>query len=348
MKCKREIDNRNLDHATLEVIRQRSVAAVERGDITVPELARVLGMNKATIYRWVGLKIDGGQAALLSKAIPGRPSRLSPEQLEQLVEWVRDHTPYQLRFHFSLWTLGSIADLIEREFGLKFSAGGVRLIMKRLGFSVQRPLHQAWQRDPVLVDRWMQSEYPKIVRKAKQVNAKIYFGDEAALRSDYHAGTTWGLRGQTPIVVNNGARFRLNMISAISPKGELSFRLHEGSVDAAVFVEFLKGLVADVNGKTVFLIVDNAKIHRSTLVQEYCNTLNGKLEIFYLPTYSPDLNPAEQIWKQVKTEVAKQFIDSASHMKSLVKIAFNRLLLSTDRIKSFFRNPDCSYTVESL
>ena len=293
MKCKRRSDGRALDHHTLQVMRQQAAKAVREGQ-TVQSVAAAFGVNERSVFRWLADFANGGQKALLAKPIPGRPGKLSTEELSWIANAVREHNPQQFKCEFDLWTLSLIQHLIKRQFNKELSVSSLHRLMKFLGFSAQKPLYQAWQQDTVLVRTWETETYPAIRAQAKRVGATIYFGDESGIRSDYRTGTTWAPQGQTPVVQATGRRFSINMISAVSAPGEFRFMLHVGSVDAKVFVEFLRRLI--VNAETpVFLIVDGHPIHKAKMVKSYVEDLDGKLKLFYLPPYSPHLNPDETV-----------------------------------------------------
>lgn len=192
------------------------------------------------------------------------------------------------------WTLSLIAELIHRQFDKKLSLASVSRVMKLLGFSAQKPLYQAWQQDATLVRQWEMETYPQIRAEARAVGATLYFANESGIRSDYHTGTTWAPRGQTPVVGVTGRRFSLNMISAVSPRGEFRFMVHDGSVNTTVCVEFLKRLMIGAT-KPVFVVVDGHPVHRSKPVKTYVESQHSRLKLFYLPPYSPHLNPDEQV-----------------------------------------------------
>ena len=322
-------------------MRQQAVKAVREGQ-DVASVAAAYGVNVRSVFRWLANFANGGQNALLSKAIPGRPPKVSAEEMRWLANAVKEHTPLQFKFAFGLWTLSLIAALIEREFGKKLSLASVSRIMKLLGFSVQKPLYQAWQQDATLVRAWEAETYPAIRAEAKAKGATIYFGDESGIRSDYHAGTTWAPIGETPVVEVTGRRFSLNMISAVSPQGEFRFMLHEGSVTAEVFREFLKRLLTGTD-KPVFLIVDGHPIHKAKLVKTFVESQAGRLKLFYLPPYSPHLNPDEQVWSHVKRQVARQLVQSKDEMKRLALGALRRIQKLPALVRSFFRQPECQY-----
>lgn len=343
MKCKRNSDGRAIDHHSLQVMRQQAIKAVREGQ-TVQSVAAAFGVNVRSVFRWLADFANGGQNALLAKPIPGRPSKVSAEEMRWLAQAVRDNTPLQYKFEFGLWTLSLIRALINRQFGKALSIATVSRLMKVLGFSAQKPLYQAWQQDAALVRRWEAETYPSIRSEARAAGATIYFADESGIRSDYHTGTTWAPRGQTPVVEVTGRRFSLNMISAVSPQGEFRFMLHDGSVTATVFREFLKRLMIGAD-KPVFVIVDGHPIHKAKLVRAYVDSLKGQLKLFYLPPYSPQLNPDEQVWAHVKRQVSKRLVQDKDEMKRLALGALRRIQRLPNLVKSFFRQPECQYVL---
>lgn len=341
MKCKRETDGRQFDHLSLQTMRMQAIKAVKGGQ-TVASVASAMGMNIRTVFHWLSTYADGGQKALQAKPIPGRPPKVSGDEMRWIAQTVKDHTPQQLKFEYGLWTLSLIGELIRRQFGKTLSLASVSRVMRLLGFTPQKPLYQAWQQDAVLVETWQQETYPKIRAEARQVGATIYFADESGIRSDYHTGTTWAPCGETPVVNVTGSRFSLNMLSAVSPRGDFRFMVHEGSVNATVFREFLKRLMLGAT-KPVFVVVDGHPIHKAKLVMDYVASLKGQLKLFYLPPYSPQLNPDEQVWAHVKRQVAKRFVQDKDNMKRLALGALRRIQKLPHLVRSFFQQPECRY-----
>jgi len=341
MKCKRTTDGRKLDHGALQVLRQQAVKAIrEEQDVT--SVATAYGVNVRSVFLWLADFANGGQNALLAKPISGRPPKVSSDELRWLARAVRDNSPLQFKFAFGLWTLSLIAALIEREFGKKLSLASVSRIMKLLGFSAQKPLYQAWQQDATLVRQWEAETYPAIRAEAQAVGATIYFADESGIRSDYHTGTTWAPIGETPVVDVTGRRFSLNMISAVSPRGDFRFMVHDGSVNAEVFREFLKRLMIGAK-KPVFLIVDGHPIHKAKLIKAFVEAPQGRLKLFTLPPYSPQLNPDDQVWAHVKRRISQQLVQNKDDMKRLALGALRRIQKLPQLVRSFFRQPECQY-----
>ena len=341
MKCKRTTDGRKHGRGALPAMRQQAVKAIREGQ-DVGSVAAAYGVNVRSVFRWLADFANGRQNALLSKPIPGRPPKVSEEEMRWLAKAVKDNTPLQFKFVFGLWTLTLVGALIEREFGKKLSLASVSRIMKILGFSAQKPLYQAWQQDATLVRAWEAEIYPAIRAEAKAVGATIYFADESGIRSDYHTGTTWAPVGETPVVEVTGRRFSLNMISAVSPRGEFRFMLHDGSVNAEVFREFLKRLMIGAK-QPVFLVVDGHPIHKAKLIKDFVAAQDGQLKLFTLPPYSPQLNPDEQVWAHVKRQVSRQLVQSKDEMKRLALGALRRIQKLPELVKSFFHHPECRY-----
>jgi len=328
----------------MEEIRKRAVQRVQDGE-SPEKVIKTLGFSRACIYNWLARYRSGGWHALRTGARSGRPPKLNASQMKWIYNTIRDKDPQQLKFEFALWTRKMIVTLIKKQFGLKLSPASVGRLLKQLGFTCQKPLYRAYQRDSALVEKWKNEEFPKIQKRAKKEGAVIYFQDESGIRSDFHSGTTWALKGQTPIIEATGARFGLNMIAAITPRGEMNFMIVHGTVRAEQICDFLKRLMAGRDHK-VFLIWDGHPTHKSKKVKECVASFDGRLELFLLPSYSPDLNPIEQLWNHTKGNgVGRKVINGPDQLKSAVIKQLRRLQKLPKLIASLFRHPDCSYII---
>jgi transposase len=251
--------------------------------------------------------------------------------------------PRQYSFGFALWTRKLVADLIEQRFGVRLSLPTIGRILKKLGMSAQRPLYRAYQQDPEKVRIWKQETYPAIRAEAAEVGATIFFADEAGIRTDHHATTTWAPVGRTPVVAATGERKSVNMISAVSPRGHLHFDLFEGSMTAARFIEFCKKLAHDCP-TPVFLVVDGSSAHTANIVQDYVASTEGRFRLFFLPPYSPELNPDEWVWKNVKHDQIKRAVPmNKGHLWTLAQQALLRLQKIPEIVKGFFGDPHLAY-----
>ena len=338
----KKTDARKLKHDQLTELRRRGVAAVQEGES--PEVvARILGVNRVTVYGWLARYRDGGWDQLDARKRGGRKPKLDAKAMSWIYRTVTLGDPRQFKFRFALWTSRMIGELIRRRFGVGLSRASVCRLLNQMGLSAQRPLWRAYQQNPEAVDRWLREEFPEIRARAATQGAEIWFGDEAGVRSDAHAGRTWAPRGRTPIVSTTGARFAINLISAISRRGELRFMGVSGRVNAEVFIQFLKRLLHNMS-RPVYLIVDGHPTHKSAKVKRFLESVPDKLQLFFLPPYSPELNPDELVWNDLKNNgIGRQIITGPDQMKREVLGHLRFLQKSPDLLKSFFREPSVSY-----
>ena len=341
---KKGTDLRRLSHKELTEFRRQAVSRVHAGT-PVRVVCEGMGVSRAALFGWLALYRAGGWDALKAGKRGGRKPKLNAKQVEWLYETITKHDPRQLNFPFALWTLKMVGGLIERRFGVKLSRWSIARLLKQLGLSPQRPLFRAWQQDAERVRRWKEEEYPALKRRAKVHGAVIAFLDESAVRSDHHAGTTWAERGKTPVVRTTGARFSLNMVGAVTARGDFRFMTYAGRMNAEVFIHFLKRLVHD-SERPVYLVLDNHPVHKSKAVRTFVESQQGRLELHFLPPYSPELNPVEQVWRHAKShQVGKQVITGPDQLKRLVISALRKLQKLPNIIRGFFRHPECAYAL---
>lgn len=220
-----KLDGRTLDHNTLEAIRQMAVQRVREGE-RPSEVIASYGFHRCTIYGWLHTARGRGKGlrALAARPATGRPRTLTATQERQVFRWVNGKNPLQYGFDFGLWTRKIVRELIGQRFGLSLSLASVGTLLARQGLTPQKPLQRAYQRDPVAIARWQRETYPEIARQAKREKAEMYFWDESGFRADAVQGTTWGARGQTPVVAVPGQRQGISAASAISAKGRSGLR----------------------------------------------------------------------------------------------------------------------------
>jgi transposase len=258
----------------------------------------------------------------------------------KLCDIIKNKTPEQCVFPFALWTVAIIRDVIKRVFLLLMSEVSVWRTLKKLGLTPQRPIRRAWQQKQEDVQRYLNEDYPKLQARAKRCGATIYWGDEASVRSDYHAGTTWAEKGKTPVVKTTGARFKINMISAISAKGTLRFMITDKGLTAPLFIKFLERLIRRQKS-AIYLIVDGHPVHKAKSVRDFVAGTNGMLEFHYLPGCSLELNPDELVWNHVKRHtVGRQTITGPDQLKNNVKTALKRLSRLPGVVREFFGTPE--------
>lgn len=335
-------DARKLDHKTLEELRIRGVKQIQNG-VSPEEVTRVFGLSRSTVYNWLAQYREYGMQGLKAKQISGRPPKIDGKKMKWIYDTIVQKSPLQFRFEFALWTREMIQKIIYDKFKIKLGLSSVSRLLKQLGLTCQRPIFKAWQQNSQQVNNWLKKVFPKIKARAKLEKADIYFADEAGIRSDYHSGTTWAPKGETPVVSSTGARFSVNMISAVSPRGDFRFMVVEGSIGTAVFVEFLKRLMTGAK-KKIFLIVDGYPAHKSKKTREFIQSTKGRLELFYLPPYSPELNPDELAWNTLKNGiVGRTTVQSKDELKAKVIGGLRKIQKSPNTVKSFFQHEKTKY-----
>ena len=308
------------------------------------DAARLFGVTRQSLGRWMKAYREGGQKGLRQKR-QGRPRGGSLDQRQQnrIKKIVIDRRPEQLKLPFFLWTRSAVAQLIEEKYEIKLSIWTVGRYLRRWGFTPQKPIRRAFEQSPLQVQRWLDEEYPAIRQRATQEKAEIYWGDEMGLRSDHALGRTFGQRGITPVIPTTGNRFKCNMISALTNRGAMYFMVFKQRFQADVFLDFLRRLVRQA-GHKVFFIVDGHPVHRSKKVKSWLEKHVEKIRLFFLPPYSPELNLDEFFNQDVKSNaVGKKRPHTLSEMIANVR----RFLWGRQRrpylVKKYFNEKDVRY-----
>lgn len=324
---------------------EERLAAIQMYDngLDADRIAVIMNVSRSSVFDWIAKYREGGLASISTKFASGRPTVLDDSEMVRLYTMINGKDPRTYSFGMALWTRALIRDLIKKTFAKDVSLVTVGRILKKLGMSPQRPLYRSWKQDPQRVEKWKREEYPAIKARAAAVGATILFADEASVRTDYHAGTTWAPVGQTPVVIGSAVRQAVKMVSAIGQRGELSFQVHEGSMNAERFIEFLASLVHDFD-TPIFLVVDGSSVHKANIVKQYVASTEGKLELFFLPPYSPELNPDEWVNKNVKHDrIARAVPLTRDELKAVAVGALERLKKCPGIVRGFFGDPKLAY-----
>jgi transposase len=289
--------------AAQEELRRRAVALVGEGRSRT-EVAGILDVSRQSVSEWVRAQRLGGDRALQAGRRgrrPGEKTALAPWQQAQIAKAISEKNPDQLRLPGFLWTRALVCELIDRRFHIRVSEKTAGRYLRAWGFSPQKPARRALEQNPELVARWLDQRYPEIETRAYREKALILWLDEMGLRSDHTAGRSWSPVGQTPVIEGTGQRFGANVISAISNKGHLQFRVFKEKFAAAVLIDFLHRLIRQARGQKVILILDGDPVHRSKNVRRWVAAHADQIELQFLPGYSPELNPTELLNQDVKT-----------------------------------------------
>jgi transposase len=295
-------DARSLPQAAQEELRRRAVRLVGEGRSQV-EVAGLLGVTRQAVGNWMRAHRRGGEQALAAgrRGRRGGHTKLTQSQQEQVARLIVGHNPDQLKLPGFLWTRALVRDLIAQRFGIEVGEDTAGRYLRAWGFSPQKPMRRAYEQSDEAVRAWLEERYPEIEKRAYRERAEILWADESGLRSDHTAGRTWAPVGRTPVTKGTGKRFRANMIAAVSNTGTLRFRVFDERFTGPVFLDFLKRLVKDARGRKVMLIVDGHPAHRARLVRNWVTANPELIELHFLPGYAPELNPAEMLNQDVKT-----------------------------------------------
>jgi transposase len=337
-------DGRTLDHRTLEEIRRMAVERVREGED--PSTVSVsYGFCRTTIYKWLRTASGRGHGlrALVARKATGRPRTLTAAQERQVFRWINGKDPRQYGFDCGLWTRQIAGELIEQKFGVKLGVTAVGKLLAKLGLTPQKLLQRAYQRDPEAIARWQQETYPRLAKDAKARGAEIYFWDESGFRADAVRGKTWGVQGQTPVVAVPGQRQSMSAAAAVTARGAFWFVTYQGALNAVRFVDYLKQLMKH-RKRPLTLILDSLPAHKGPVVRGYVDSLQGKLQLHYLPGYAPELNPEELVWNHVKrTGTAKKPLRKGDKLQARIDADLHAIQRNPTLARSFFRAPSVAY-----
>jgi transposase len=302
-------------------LRRTAVRLVGEGR-SKTDVAGLLSVSRETVSRWVKAHRSGGDQALGARRRGRRPGHTKLSEVEQakIARLVAGKNPDQLKLPGFLWTRALVRDLIRQQLGVEVGEDTVGRYLRAWGMSPQKPMRRAYEQSDEAVRRWLEETYPAIEKAARRERAEILWLDESGLRSDHTAGRTWAPIGQTPVTKGTGKRFKANMIAAISNTGSLRFRVFDERFTGPLFLDFLKRLVRDNQGRKVRLILDGHPAHRARIVRDWVTTHPELIELHFLPGYSPELNPAECLNQDVKTNaLGKRRPLDASQLKADVR-----------------------------
>lgn len=336
------IDGRTLSHETSETIRRLAVRRVKEGE-RPSRVIESYGLCRTTIYKWLRAARRGGEAALKAHKHPGRTPTLTVRQKLQVRGWINGKDPRQYGFDFGLWTRQIVAALIEQKFGVRIGVTAVGRLLAELDITPQKPLRRAYERDPAAIKRWTTEVFPGLRARAKRVGAKIFFLDEAGVRSDQVLGRTWGLRGKTPEVATSGRRQSVSAISAVNTRGAFWYEIYTERLNASRFLELLKHFMRGRKGP-VLLVLDGHPAHIAKAVAQYVQSLKGRLELHFLPGYAPELNPDEFVWNHLKGQgVSKKPLRRDESLRSRVQTDLAAIKSRPALVRSFFHAPSVAY-----
>ena len=307
----KHMEKENARKQTLEQLheRRKQVVRLHKKGIKIMQIVDMTGLSYPAVRVCIDLFDAGGWSAIrpaLRGRSPGVGRTLTRAQEDSIQRTIIDKRPEQLKMDFFLWSRAAVSQLIEQEYGIKLHVRSVGKYLKRWGFTPQKLIKRAYEQNPEAVQAWMQGEYPGIEQRARQEGAEIHWGDETALVNTDVRGRGFAPAGKTPVAKTvGGTRQKLSMIATVTSQGKTRWMIIDESFDADKLIEFLASLIKDA-GKKVFLILDNLRVHHGKIVKAWVGQRKHEIELFYLPSYSPQLNPEERLNADLKQEMGKR------------------------------------------
>jgi transposase len=274
----------------------------------------------------------------------GEDRALSAEQEDTVRRIISDKRPEQLKMEFALWSRPAVMQLIERECGVKLHVRSVGKYLARWGFTPQKPIKKAYEQRPEAVQAWLDEQYPEIEKRAKAEGAEIHWGDETALVNTDVRGRSYAPAGKTPVAYAvGGTRQKLSMIATVTNQGKTRWMIIDEAFNSDKLIEFLEALIKDTRRK-VFLILDNLRVHHSKPVKAWAAERKDKIELFYLPSYSPELNPEERLNADLKHAIGSKVpARTKAKLKTAAIEHMTKLEQTPDRVRSYFQDPHVKY-----
>jgi len=308
--------------------------------------AKVVGVSRQEVNSWCRKYEKSGWDALKAKKRGRKPDdqkALAPWQCATIVNLICDHMPDQLKLPFVLWTRAAVRDLVEQRFEITLSLVTIGNYLKGWGMTAQKPIRKAYQQNSKALERWKNEEYPTIKQRAKKEGAVIFWTDEGKVTNEVHNGKSYAKKGQTPVVRESAKRLKLNHISAITNKGEMRFMTYTARMTQLKYILFL-GRLIESSDKKVFLIADNLSVHHGKKVRAWADEHKDQIELFYIPSYSPELNPDEYLNRDLKKNVhGKRAPKTQTELKENIISHLRMLQKLPQRVMKYFNSPKVEY-----
>ena len=327
-----------------EETRYRVVAFLNKRMGTQKKAAELFGISERAVNKiWAQYKAGGKRSLQSKKRGVKEGKKIKGAQSAEVRRLIKDKLPDRLKLPYGLWTREAVQQLIQARYGISLSRWQVGRYLRAWGYTPQKPISKAFEQKPEKVQKWLKEEFPAIKKKAKREKAMIYFGDETGMRSDHQAGRSYAPQGETPVIKRTGQRFSLNMISAISNRGHLQFMIIDGRFNGEVFETFLKQMIKYSRQK-IFFITDGHPAHKTRKLNEWLSKKTDRIEVFFLPPYSPELNPQEYVNQDVKTNVTgkKRPINKAQ-MRNNVEVFMKKRGKDKKQVQKYFHEKHVRY-----
>jgi transposase len=299
-------------------VRRLSVLVMIGSGMVLESILAIWNVSQQSVYNWLNEFLAYRWESLEYEKAPGRPPRLTKSQKRKLSEWI-EAGPEACGYASGCWTSVLIQELIYQKFHVLYNRFYVCELLRNLGFSFQKARFVSDHLDEEARRCWMEQEWPKILSQAKQRRAHLFFGDEASFALWGSLSYTWALKGHQPQVKTTGLRKGYKVFGAIEFfSGRLIHQGTEARFQSDSYQSFLQHLLSQVSGP-IILIQDGARYHTSKSTREFLQQHQHRLVVYQLPSYSPDYNPIEYLWKKIKTNAThnRYFAEFVKLVKSV-------------------------------
>lgn len=328
-------DGRSISRETLEYLRKQSIKLWKKGR-EIEDIADFCGVHFTVIYKWIRIYKQIGRDGLKRRKAKGAEPKLNKENKKQVISWL-EKSAMKFGFETPLWDCKRIQKIIKQELNKNISISNLWTTLQKWDLTPQKPEKEALEKDVGKVRKWLKEEWPKIKEHRRRWQAMLYFLDESGVSLIPVLGKTWAKKGKTPEVKVTGNKGGLCVTSAISPAGRMVFRIEKDTIDALQHIEFLKQIMQRHKWRKIIIIEDNARPHIAKEVKDFVENNKNKIAVYYLPAYSPDLNPDEKVWKYLKNVKLKAHqARNKKEFTPLVRSKMKSIQRKPILIKSFF------------
>lgn len=336
-------DPRSLSPQSLELLRLLAVRAVVDLEMSQVDAATYYGVSPNAISQWVSLYHDQGEDGLRVQP-QGRPMGsgrvLLPEQEEEIRRVVVDSTPSEQDLPWGTWTRQAVAELMTRRLGIDMTLQGVGKYLSRWGLTPQKPARHSREQDPAEVDAFMAQTLPEAREQAEVEGATLHFLDEVGAQVHDQIGTSYAPAGETPVQTVPKTHIEQNVISSVTPDGELVYWAFPGTMNADTFIDFLKQLVAEASTK-IIVFADHHPAHEAQAVEQWLEGRESEIELRWLPRYAPAHNPDEFLNNDLKQSLQNEPIpQSTPAFRETIRRILDRISDMSDRIQGYIKQSE--------
>src|SRR3989338_5475304 len=331
----KKMDGKNIPREALEYYRFQAII-LKRKKWKIDKIAEAFGVHRCTVAHWVTKEKRYGKESLKRTKAKGADPKLNKEDKNKIISWLKK-SAMDFGFETPLWDCKRIQRMIKQKLNKNIAISNLWENLRKWELTPQKPEKEALEKNPVAVRKWLREMWPKIEKHRRKWQAMLYFQDESGVSLIPVLGKTWAKKGKTPKIKVTGNKGGFCVTSAISPAGRMVFRIENHTIHAEDHIDFLKQIMKYHPHRKIIVIEDNAKPHIAKEVKDFVKANKNKIVVYYLPTYSPDLNPDDKVWKYLKNVKLKAHqARNKKEFKPLIQAKMQSIRSEEHTIKSFF------------